>query len=135
MKVLYLNAYFYPEDLASSYLGHNVREALAKSDKEIVLFAPTPSRGVSKETRVEYSTIKKNEVWYDGKMQIRRFSLYGEGKNPVLRALRYVLVTLKLFNRAVFSKIGNTCNVMLIPSTPPIMGFMAGCAKKLNHNL
>ena len=133
MKVLYLNAYFFPEDLASSYLGHNVREALAKSDAEVVLFAPTPSRGVSKETRQEYSSVKKNEVWYDGKMQIRRFSLYGEGKNPLLRAFRYFLVTLKLFNRAVFNKTGNSCDVMFIPSTPPIMGFMAGLAKKFNH--
>lgn len=133
MKVLYLNAYFFPEDLASSYLGHNVREALAKSDAEIVLYAPTPSRGVSMEIRKEYSSVKKTEMWYDGKMLIRRFSLYGEGNNPILRALRYFFVTLKLFNRAVFNKTANSCNVMFIPSTPPIMGLMAGWAKRFNH--
>ena len=133
MKILYLNAYFYPEDLASSYLGHNVREALAKSDSSIVLFAPTPSRGVSKEMRKEYSSSKKREIWYDGKMSINRFSLFAEANNPLLRAFRYVLVALKLFNRAVFNKSAKSCDVMVIPSTPPIMGLISGWAKKINH--
>lgn len=130
MKVLYLNAYFYPEDLASSYLGHNVREALANSNVDIVLYAPTPSRGVSEQIRKEYSTSKKNEVWYDGRMHIHRFSLFKEGKNPLIRAFRYVLVIGKLFNRALFDKDAKDCDVMFIPSTPPIMGMMAARIKK-----
>lgn len=130
MKVLYLNAYFYPENLASSYLGHNVREALAKADVDIVLYAPTPSRGVSVQTRKEYSSSKKNEVWYDGRMLIHRFSLFKEGNNPLLRALRYVLVIIKLYNHAIIDKDAKECNVMLIPSTPPIMGMMAAMIKK-----
>jgi len=130
MKVLYLNAYFYPEDLASSYLGHNVREALAKSDANIVLYAPTPSRGVSEQIRKEYSSSKKNELWYDGRMQIHRFSLFKEGKNPFLRAFRYLLVIIKLYNRSIFDKDAKNCDVMFIPSTPPIMGWMAAKIKK-----
>lgn len=130
MKVLYLNAYFYPEDLASSYLGHNVREALAKADVDIVLYAPTPSRGVSEQTRKQYSSTKKNEVWYDGRMHIHRFSLFKEGKNPLLRAFRYFLVIIKLYNQALFDKDAKNSNVMFIPSTPPIMGIMAARIKK-----
>ena len=130
MKVLYLNAYFYPEDLASSYLGHNVREALAKSDAKIVLYAPTPSRGVSERIRKEYSSSKKNEIWYDGRMQIHRFSIFKEGKNPLIRAFRYVLVIIKLYNRSLFDKDAKDCDVMFIPSTPPIMGWMAAKIKK-----
>lgn len=130
MKVLYLNAYFYPEDLASSYLGHNVREALAKADVDIVLYAPTPSRGVSEQTRKQYSSTKKNEVWYDGRMHIHRFSLFKEGKNPLLRAFRYFLVIIKLYIQALFDKDAKNSNVMFIPSTPPIMGIMAARIKK-----
>lgn len=130
MKVLYLNAYFYPEDLASSYLGHNVREALVKSDATIVLYAPTPSRGVSEQIRKEYSSSKKNELWYDGRMHIHRFSLFKEGKNPLIRAFRYVLVIIKLYNRSLFDKNARNCDVMFIPSTPPIMGWMAATIKK-----
>lgn len=130
MKVLYLNAYFYPEDLASSYLGHNVREALAKSDASIVLFAPTPSRGVSEQVRKEYSSSKKDEIWYNGRMQIHRFSLFKEGKSPLIRAFRYVLVIIKLYNRSLFDKNAKNCDVMFIPSTPPIMGWMAAKIKK-----
>ena len=130
MKVLYLNAYFYPEDLASSYLGHNVREALAKSGANIVLYAPTPSRGVSEQIRKEYSSSKKNELWYDGRMHIHRFSLFKEGKNPLIRALRYVLVIIKLYNRSIFDEDAKNCDVMFIPSTPPIMGWMAAKIKK-----
>lgn len=130
MKVLYLNAYFYPEDLASSYLGHNVREALAKSGVDIILYAPTPSRGVSEQIRKEYSSSKKDEVWYDGLMHIHRFSLFKEGKNPLLRAFRYFLVILKLYNHALFDKDAKNSNAMFIPSTPPIMGMMAARIKK-----
>lgn len=130
MKVLYLNAYFFPEDLASSYLGHNVREALANSGVDIVLYAPTPSRGVSAQIRKEYSASKKNEVWYDGRMHIHRFSMFKEGKNPLIRAFRYVLVIGKLFTHALFDKDAKDCDVMFIPSTPPIMGMMAARIKK-----
>ena len=130
MKVLYLNAYFYPEDLASSYLGHNVREALAKSDVNIVLFAPTPSRGISKKIRKEYSSSKKSEIWYDGRMHIHRFSIFREGRNPLIRALRYILIIIKLYNRSIFDGDAKNCDVMFIPSTPPIMGWMAARIKK-----
>lgn len=131
MKVLYLNAYFFPEDLASSYLGHNVREELAKSDMDVVLYAPTPSRGISEHIRKEYSSTKKNEVWYNGQMHIYRFSLFKEGKNPIIRAFRYFLVILKLLNHALFDKEAKNSNVMMIPSTPPIMGMMAAWIKKI----
>lgn len=130
MKVLYLNAYFYPEDLASSYLGHNVREALAESDVNIVLFAPTPSRGISKKIRKEYSSSKKSEIWYDGRMHIHRFSIFREGRNPLIRALRYILIIIKLYNRSIFDGDAKNCDVMFIPSTPPIMGWMAARIKK-----
>ena len=53
MKVLYLNSYFYPENVASPFLGQNVREAIINAGMEIVLYTPVPTRGVDEKTRKE----------------------------------------------------------------------------------
>ncbi len=133
MKVLYLNSYFYPEDVASSYLGHNVREAIINAGMDIVLYTPVPTRGIDNNTRKEYSTVKKNEEWYDGHLIVHRFSLFQEKKNPLLRALRYFLQEIELFNRAVFAKDARKCDVIKLSSTPPIHGAMAALVKKIRH--
>lgn len=133
MKVLFLNSYFYPEDVASSYLGHNIREAIVDAGMDIVLYTPVPTRGISDDLRKEYSTIKKNEQWHDGHMTIHRFSLLKEGKNPVLRGLRYVLQVIKHFNRAVFAKDGRSCDVVYSSSTPPIQGAVVAMVKKFRR--
>ena len=129
MRILFLNAYFYPEEIASSYLGHNIREAFVKSGSSIVLFAPVPSRGVSDEIRRVYGTGKKDEAWYDGKMIIHRFPMYQESRSALSRAFRYVLLVTKLLNRGLFSRDAKECDVQFIPSTPPIMGIMASIIK------
>ena len=130
MKILFLNAYFYPEDIASSYLGHNIRDALIQNGSSIVLYAPVPSRGVSSVIRKEYGSSKKNENWHNGKMVIHRFSMYKENKSSLSRAVRYFLVAIKLLNRGLFAKDARSCDVLFIPSTPPIMGIMASFIKR-----
>ena len=132
MKVLELPAYFYPESMSSSHLDDNLREAIAKAGIDMAIYCPTPTRGISAEIRKEYKK-KKTEKMYDGHATVHRFSLYGEGKNPILRALRYTFACIKQFNRAVFAKDARHCDVMFITSTPPIKGAMAGLAKKFNH--
>ena len=67
-------------------------------------------------------------------MVVHRFSMFTEGKNPVLRALRYFLCTIKHFNRGVFAKDARSCNVMFIASTPPIQGAMAAMVKKCRRD-
>ena len=133
MKVLYLNPYFYPEDIASSYLGHNMRQAIVDAGYDIVLYTPVPTRGVGKQIRKEYSTVKKHEQWYGGKMLIHRFSLFREGKNPVVRAIRYVLLEVKLFNRALFAKDARQCSIIKLSSTPPIHGLTGAIVKKIRR--
>lgn len=133
MKVLYLTSYFYPEDVASSYLGHNVREAIVNEGMDIVLYTPVPTRGVNNNLRKQYRTIKKDEVWYDGHMTIHRFNLMRERKNPILRAIRYVLQELKHFTCAVFAKDAKQCEVIKLSSTPPIHGMTAAFIKKIRH--
>lgn len=132
MKILRLPAYFEPEQMASTHLWHDFSETVAKVGMETVVYTPVPSRGVSNEIRKEYKG-KKTEQLYGGKLVVHRFSLLKEGKNPVLRALRYFLQNIKQFNRGVFSKDARECNAMFIVSTPPIQGAMAGIVKKFRR--
>ena len=64
---------------------------------------------------------------------VHRFSMFAEGKNPVMRALRYFLCAIKHFNRGVFAKDARCCDVMFIYSTPPIQGALAALVKKVRH--
>lgn len=132
MRVLELPAYFYPESMSSAHLDDNLRQAIVDAGMEMAIYCPTPTRGITLEERQEYKKRKLDKM-YDGHVTVHRFSLYGEGKNPVLRALRYILSCIMQFNRAVFAKDARSCDVMFITSTPPIKGAMAGLAKKFNH--
>lgn len=133
MKVLFLPAYFYPETAASSYLGDNIREVLCKERIGIELYVPTPCRGITEEEREKYKKLK-HENLSNGYLNVHRFSMFAEGKNPVLRALRYFLCVIKHFNRGVFDKDARSCDVMFIASTPPIQGAMAAMVKKCRRD-
>lgn len=131
MRVLFLPAYYYPEHAASSYLGDNIRECLCENACQIVLYAPTPSRGVSEEIKKEYSSsTHKRETLLEGRLEIHRFQLIQEGKSPIFRALRYVLCWIKQFNRGVFAK---DIDCIYLASTPPIQGVLGGMLKKIKH--
>lgn len=127
MKVLLLPAYYFPEQAASSYLGDNIRQALCESGIELDLHAPIPTRGVSEEVRQEYKN-RSIEQWYDGKMIVHRFSMYAEGKNPILRALRYVLCWCKHFYYGWRAK---DIDHIYLASTTPIQGVLGGLLKKI----
>ena len=131
MRILFLPAYYYPEHAASSYLGDDLRKALCDSGAEIELYAPVPCRGVTEEVRKEYSSKeKRREELLEGRLVVHRFSLFKEGKNPVLRALRYFLCWIKQFNRGLFAK-GIDC--IYLASTPPIQGVLGAMLKKLKR--
>ena len=132
MKILFLSAYSYPEHAASSYLGSNRNQALIENGFDLVNYTPTPCRGVTPEIRKEYKK-RKLDYYYNGHSVVHRFSMFAEGKNPVLRALRYTLVCIKHFNRGIFAKDARSCDIMFISSTPPIQGAMAVLVKKIRH--
>ena len=88
MKVLQLTGYFLPEKAASIYLVENRLEAFANEGFDMVIHASRPTRGLSDEEYSEYKN-RKEEMMYDGKLRVHRFAMYREGKNPVLRAMRY----------------------------------------------
>lgn len=133
MKILFLSAYGYPEQAASSYLGGNRNQAFADAGFKMVTYVPTPTRGVSQDVRNKYKKIKYEER-LDGHSVVHRFSMFAEGKNPIFRALRYTLVCVKHFNRGVFAKDARSCDLMFISSTPPIQGAMAALVKKFRRD-
>lgn len=126
MKILFLPAYFYPETAASGYLGENLRESLCNYGFSIELHTPTPSRGVNIHIRNEYKN-KKIELFHNGKMIVHRFSLYAEGKNPILRAARYVICWIKHLYYGLKSQ---DVSCIFLASTPPIQGMLGAFLKK-----
>lgn len=132
MKILFLSAYSYPEHAASSYLGANRNQSLIENGFDLVNYTPTPCRGVTPEIRKEYKK-RKLDFYHNGHSVVHRFSMFAEGKNPIMRALRYTLVCIKHFNRGVFAKDARSCDLMFISSTPPIQGAMAALVKKFRH--
>lgn len=128
MKILMLNAYYEPEVAASMYLTTNINEDLVKYGFELDVYTPMPSRGISEEIIKKYESIPL-EVLYDGKLKIHRFSIPREGKNSLLRALRYVYLNFILLVKGIFAK----ADVIFIDSTPPTQGFMAAILKKIKR--
>lgn len=91
MRVIFPFSYYYPEQCAGLFVLHDVSEALARQGIESLIYVPTPTRNVPKD-----AIWKRDEYQMDGKIHIHRFPMYGESKNPVLRALRYVFVKLPI---------------------------------------
>ena len=131
MKILFLSPY-YGSRVASSYLGETRTQAFIDAGFDMVIYAPTPSRGLSKEERKRYRTIKE-EIHFDGRQKVHFFPMFNEGRNPVLRALRYALCAVIHFFKGCCAADARTCDVMFIQSTPPIQGAMAACVKKIRH--
>ena len=131
MKVIYPLSYYTPERTASSMLVENRLQAYVEAGFTVELFTPTPCRGVSSEERTRYRSKKyKREVKYDGRLVISRFSLYAEGKNPILRALRYFLCI--CINAYKCLSVSNV-DVLYIGSTPPINGLLFAFIKKIKR--
>ena len=112
------------------YLSDNLAEGLAEAGYEVVQFTPTPSRGVSVEARRHYRRLKYEER-LNGRLKIYRFSMFREGKNPIARALRYICISTVHFWKAISY---HDWDVLIVGSTPPTQGAMAGLLKKIKKN-
>lgn len=128
MKVLFLESYFKPERTAGAQFSEEFRRALVAAGHTMQIYAPTPTRGVSKATRKEYAKHRKRETEFDGAINIKRFSLYGEGQNVLLRAIRYVILDIRMLFCGLTAK---NINVNCVGSTPPINGLVATMIKKV----
>lgn len=126
MRILKLSGYFYPEQISSSHLTRDLQEAYLDAGFTFVNYVPTPSRGVSDAVREEYKK-RRYEEYEDGRVIVHRFSMFREGKNPIQRALRYVLVNVKQYFRGRRAK---GIDLILSGSTPPTQGLLCGLVKK-----
>lgn len=129
MKILRLAPYFYPEQVSSSHLMDDLSEALSKAGVSQEVYVPMPTRGVSDALIKEYRG-KKNEIMLDGSVSVHRFSMIRERKNPIQRAIRYLLVSVVQYLHGVRI---NNIDAVFSGSTPPTQGILCGkVAKKLS---
>ena len=125
MKILILPAYEYPEEVASSHLARGRNAAFVENNALIDIVAPSPCRGLSEEDYKKYKKIP-HESFEEGRINIYRFPMYREGRNPILRAIRYSLCWCQQ-KRAAKKR---DYDLLLIGSTPPIQGLLGAVANK-----
>ena len=131
MRILYLPSYFFPEKAASNYLNENRNQAYADAGFDILTYTPTPCRGITQDEHKKYCSKEYREEWmYDGKMKVCRFRMFREGKNPIMRALRYFLVSAIQLWKGIRAK---DIDLVYVASTPPTQGALAAIIKKCRH--
>lgn len=113
MRILIPFSYYHPEQCAGLFVIDDMTEAAARQGIKSLITVPTPTRNVP-----PGATWSRNETLYDGKIVVHRFRMYGEGKNPVLRAFRYLLCELVQLHFMLWADY----DVAFIDSTPPIQG-------------
>lgn len=129
MRILQLAGYFFPEKAASIYLEENRYEAFSKAGFYTVVYAARPQRGLSEKEYQEYKH-KKLEMMYDNGVEVHRFAMYREGKNAILRALRYFLISGIQFWKGLWTK---DIDLIYVASTPPTQGALAALVKKFKR--
>lgn len=122
IKAIFPCSYYLPETAASLYITDNIVHACAESGMDVQLYTPTPTRSVPKGMKW-----MRLEHQCDGRLHIHRFHLYGEGKNSLLRALRYLLGEAMLLHYCLWKDY----EVAFIDSTPPIQGLKMPLIKGL----
>lgn len=129
MRILRLRAYFYPENVAASHLADDMNELYEKEGVVTVTYTPMPSRGLSKEERKKYKK-RKHEFVRNGSIEVFRFSMFKEGKNPIVRALRYLCCNVIEYTKGI-----KVTDIDLVhsSSTPPTQGMLSAMvANKLS---
>ncbi len=129
MRILQLAGYFFPEKAASIYLEENRYDAFSDAGFKTLVYAARPQRGL---TEVEYQEYKykKLEMMFKGGVEVHRFAMYREGKNAVLRALRYFLISVVQLWKGIWAK---DIDLIYVASTPPTQGALAALVKKFKR--
>ena len=130
MKVLKLACYYAPERISSSHLTEDMEEAYEAAGILTEVYAPTPTRGVTAAVHKAYRAIRYEEA-HNGHIRIHRFGMFREGRNPIGRALRYLLVNLAHYRRGIRAE---DVDSIVAGSTPPTQGVLCALvAKKLSR--
>lgn len=127
MRILQLAGYFYPEQAASMYLEENRYQAFADNGFHTIVYTATPTRGITEKQYHEFKN-RKHDYMYDGKLEVFRFKMFREGKNPILRALRYAFCWCAQFWKGLRAK---NIDLIYLASTPPIQGILGALLKKI----
>ena len=121
MKILKLNAYYFPEKTASTHLHADLNESFEKNKIDTTIITPIPTRGVDNNIKQKYKKIL-DEVTNNGYVRIKRFNLMAECKNPLFRAIRYFLMNIKEYRIAIKEK---NVDAIFCSSTPPTQGVLS----------
>lgn len=128
MRLLFLDAYFFPEQIAFTHLENDLIEGLVNAGHEVEVICPIPTRGISKKTVKKYRKIK-HEYLRNSRVKVTRFYAPQERRNPVLRAFRYLWCNMFTYLLGIKA---NNIDAVFSNSTPPTQGLIAGkVAKKL----
>lgn len=127
MTILVLPGYYFPENVSSVHLDQDRDRSFVDYGYSVRVIAPRPCRGIPEETYKKYRRIK-TETLYESKLEIIRFSMFKEGHNPFVRALRYSFCWIKQLNRGLLSR---DIDCVYLSSTPPIQGLLGVFIKKI----
>lgn len=128
MRILFLDSYFYPEIIAETHLEVDFMQGLLNEGHEIFVVCPIPTRGIPKETVEKFRHIKRETL--EGGIEVQRFWAPQEGRNPIIRALRYFWVN---FRQLMIAKKYKDIDKVFCISTPPTQGMLSAMvAKKLS---
>lgn len=106
------------------YISSNLYEDMARHGMIVTIYTPMPTRGIDSATAMNYrGTAIEHRC--EGNLVIHRFRFMAEGKNSVLRAVRYLLLNVVLFWKGLFTK----TDVIFVQSTPPTQGALGGMLK------
>lgn len=126
MRILMMSPYYPPEQISSSRMDRELDAALLEAGFTLVNHVPMPTRGVSDEVRRAYQGRRREEL-AEGRIVIHRFPMFREGRNPLQRALRYVLVNLMQYRRGSRTK---DAALIFAGSTPPTQGLLCALVKR-----
>lgn len=113
MRILIPFSYYHPEQCAGLFVIDDMTEEAARQGISSLITVPTPTRNVPADAKWS-----RDETLCNGMVQVHRFCMYGEGKNPVFRALRYFLCEVVQLHYMLW----RDYDVAFIDSTPPIQG-------------
>lgn len=126
MNILFLNAYFAPEQIAFTHLENDLINGLIEKGHEIFVLCPSPTRGIEPDVVKKYKRIKYEDM-YDGKVHVRRFYAPQENRNIILRAIRYFLCNYQTIR---LGKKYKNIDAVFAVSTPPTQGAVATIVAK-----
>lgn len=125
MNILEFKMYYEPEITSGIALDSDTAEDLAANGHTVMLFVPTPSRGITKE---QAKAVLKCESKINDNLKIYRYAMYSERGGLVARSFRYLLCSIKQLWIGLTVK---EVDLVFAGSTPPFQGIVCALIKKV----